>query len=87
MNFRPIILCYNIFYVLYLFNFRKYNLGGAYRRILQIPSNLSWNITHYSEKHSDLIMCDMDEMRRSSAPKNDPSIIFHRYIFQFFSVH
>ncbi|XP_033301463.1 pseudouridylate synthase 7 homolog [Bombus bifarius] len=51
---------------------KKYNLGGAYRRILQIPSNLSWNITHYSEKHSDLIMCDMDEMRRSSAPKNDP---------------
>lgn len=80
-------MSYNIFYVLYLFNFRKYSLGGAYRRILQIPSNLSWNIMHYSEKHSNLIMSDIDEMRMKSAPKNDPSITFHRYIFQFFSVH
>ncbi|CAD1471262.1 unnamed protein product [Heterotrigona itama] len=51
---------------------KKYNLGGAYRKILQIPSNLSWNIMHYSKKHSDLIMCDINEMRKSPAPKDDP---------------
>lgn len=46
---------------------------------------------HYTEKHSDLIMCDIDEMRKSSPPKDDPSItmiyiflynflIYNRYI-------
>ncbi|XP_076162636.1 pseudouridine synthase 7 [Ptiloglossa arizonensis] len=51
---------------------KKYSLGGAYRKILQIPSNVSWKIMHYKEKHSDLIMCDIDEMRKSSAPKDEP---------------
>ena len=51
---------------------KKYSLGGAYRKILQIPSNLSWKIMHYKEKHSDLIMCDIDKMRKTSAPKDEP---------------
>nr|XP_034182885.1 pseudouridylate synthase 7 homolog [Osmia lignaria] len=51
---------------------KKYSLGGTYRKILQIPSNLSWKIMHYKEKHSDLIMCDIDEMRKSTAPKDEP---------------
>ncbi|XP_017787625.1 PREDICTED: pseudouridylate synthase 7 homolog [Habropoda laboriosa] len=45
---------------------KKYSLGGTYRQILQIPSNLSWKIMHYKEKHSDLIMCDIDEMRKNT---------------------
>nr|XP_012149715.1 PREDICTED: pseudouridylate synthase 7 homolog [Megachile rotundata] len=51
---------------------KKYSLGGTYRKILQIPSNLSWKIMHYKEKHSDLIMCDIDEMRKSTPPKDEP---------------
>lgn len=54
---------------------RKYSLGGAYRKILQIPSNLSWKIMHYKERHSDLIMCDLEEMRNSSPPKDEPGIV------------
>ncbi|XP_076277705.1 pseudouridine synthase 7 [Lasioglossum baleicum] len=51
---------------------KKYSLGGAYRKILQIPTNLSWKIMHYKEKHSDLISCDIDEMRKLAAPKDNP---------------
>lgn len=61
---------------------KKYSLGGAYRKILEIPSNLSWKIMHYTEKHSDLIMCDIDEMRKSSPPKDDPNGRFKAIIIQ-----
>ncbi|XP_076643173.1 pseudouridine synthase 7 [Halictus rubicundus] len=51
---------------------KKYSLGGAYRKILQVPTNLSWKTMRYKEKHSDLISCDIDEMRKVAAPKDDP---------------
>ncbi|XP_031825669.1 pseudouridine synthase 7 [Nomia melanderi] len=51
---------------------KKYSLGGVYRKILQVPTNLSWKTMHYKERHSDLIMCDIDEMRKLSAPKDEP---------------
>lgn len=66
-----------IFYDHYL-NFRKYSLGGAYRKILEIPSNVSSKIVHYKEKHSDLIKCDIDEMRKLSSPQDDPGRMFNR---------
>ncbi|CAK9798539.1 Pseudouridylate synthase 7 homolog [Anthophora plagiata] len=61
---------------------KKYSLGGTYRHILQIPSNLSWKIMHYKEKHSDLIMCDIDEMRKSSPPKDEPEGQFKALIVE-----
>ncbi|XP_043510231.1 pseudouridylate synthase 7 homolog isoform X1 [Frieseomelitta varia] len=61
---------------------KKYTLGGAYRKILQIPSNLSWNVMHYSKKHADLIMCDINEMRKCSAPKDDPEGKYKALIIQ-----
>ncbi|CAK9816368.1 Pseudouridylate synthase 7 homolog [Anthophora quadrimaculata] len=61
---------------------KKYCLGGTYRHILQIPSNLSWKIMHYKEKHSDLIMCDIDEMRKSSPPKDEPDGQFKALIVE-----
>ncbi|KAK9306222.1 hypothetical protein QLX08_002966 [Tetragonisca angustula] len=61
---------------------KKYSLGGAYRKILQVPSNLSWNVMHYSKKHADLIMCDINEMRKCSAPKNEPEGKFKALIIQ-----
>ncbi|XP_046752545.1 pseudouridylate synthase 7 homolog [Diprion similis] len=51
---------------------RKYTLGGAYRKMLEIPSDISWRIMRYQERHDDLILCDIDEMRGLSAPKENP---------------
>ncbi|XP_076753984.1 pseudouridine synthase 7 [Xylocopa sonorina] len=51
---------------------KKYSLGGAYRKILQVPSSVSWKIMHYKEKHSDLIMCDINKMRDFPPLKDDP---------------
>lgn len=47
--------------------FRKYSLGGSYRKILGIPTNFSWKIVHYNEKHDDLILSDIDEMRKRAS--------------------
>lgn len=38
---------------------------------------------HYKEKHSDLIMCDIDEMRKSTAPKDEPGRNHNRYLIYF----
>ncbi|KAK1127843.1 hypothetical protein K0M31_003334 [Melipona bicolor] len=61
---------------------KKYNLGGAYRKILQIPSNLSWNFIRYSHKYSDLITSDINEMEKLSDPKDDPEGQFKALIIQ-----
>jgi len=49
-------------------------LSGAYRNILEIPTNLSWKIMHYENKHDDLILSDIDEMRKLTSPQDKPSI-------------
>ncbi|XP_015513155.1 pseudouridylate synthase 7 homolog [Neodiprion lecontei] len=51
---------------------RKYTLGGAYRKMLEIPSDISWRIMRYQERYDDLILCDIDEMRGLPAPKENP---------------
>lgn len=40
--------------------------------MLEIPIDLSWSIMHYKEKHDDLIVSDIDEMRKRTPPQNDP---------------
>lgn len=52
--------------------FRKYTLGGAYRKMLEVPSDLSWRVMRYNERFDELIQCDVDEMRGLPAPKEDP---------------
>lgn len=54
--------------------FRKYTLGGAYRKMLAIPSDISWRIMRYKERYDDLILCDVDEMRGLPEPKEDPGV-------------
>lgn len=51
---------------------KKYSLSGAYRKILQIPTKLSWKIMHYKEKHDNLILSDIDEIRKLKVPENNP---------------
>ncbi|KAF7391993.1 hypothetical protein HZH68_011536 [Vespula germanica] len=53
-------------------NNKKYSLGGAYRKILQIPLDLSWKIMRYKAKHDDLISSDIDEMKQVTPPKDNP---------------
>ncbi|KAL6431203.1 hypothetical protein ACFW04_007127 [Cataglyphis niger] len=53
-------------------NNKKYSLSGAYRKILQIPMKLSWKIMYYKEKHDNLILSDIDEMRKVVSPQNNP---------------
>ncbi|KAK0180099.1 hypothetical protein PV327_005775 [Microctonus hyperodae] len=51
---------------------KKYSLGGAYRRILQLPENLTWRIMNYKEIHDELIRSDIDELRGNEGPKDNP---------------
>ncbi|GAB1867119.1 Pseudouridylate synthase 7-like protein [Camponotus japonicus] len=53
-------------------NNKKYSLSGAYRKILQIPMKVSWKIMYYKNKHDNLILSDIDEMRKLASPHNDP---------------
>ncbi|XP_020706969.2 pseudouridylate synthase 7 homolog [Athalia rosae] len=51
---------------------RKYSLGGAYRKMLEIPSDMTWRVMHYNDRNDELILCDLDEMRGLPQPKDDP---------------
>ncbi|XP_014484628.1 PREDICTED: pseudouridylate synthase 7 homolog [Dinoponera quadriceps] len=51
---------------------KKYSLGGSYRTILGMPTNFSWKIMRYNEKHDDLISSDIDEMRKRTPPQDKP---------------
>lgn len=62
---------------------KKYSLGGAYRKILQVPENLSWKTMHYKEIHDELILCDIDELRGNEGPKDDPSKYTYIYLFNY----
>lgn len=55
-----IILLTNITFI----DFRKFTLGGAYRKILQVPLDLSWKVIHYNEKDEDLVISDIDRLRK-----------------------
>lgn len=43
---------------------KKFTLGGAYRKILQVPLDLSWKVIHYNEKDEDLVISDIDRLRK-----------------------
>ncbi|XP_012526540.1 pseudouridylate synthase 7 homolog isoform X2 [Monomorium pharaonis] len=53
-------------------NNKKYSLSGAYRNILEVPTNLTWKIMHYENKHDDLILSDIDEMKKVTPPQDKP---------------
>lgn len=57
---------------------KKYSLGGAYRRILQLPENLTWRIMNYKEIHDELIRTDIDELRGNEGPKDNPGKVYMR---------
>lgn len=51
-------------------------MSGAYRKIIEIPTNLSWKIMRYKEKHDNLILSDIDEMRKCKPPQDEPGKLF-----------
>ncbi|XP_063984046.1 pseudouridylate synthase 7 homolog isoform X2 [Diachasmimorpha longicaudata] len=51
---------------------QKYSLGGQYRKILQVPENMSWRIVHYNNLQADLVLADIDKMRNHDPPENVP---------------
>lgn len=38
---------------------------------------VSWKIMYYKNKHDNLILSDIDEMRKLASPHNDPGKLFH----------
>ncbi|CAD6227705.1 GSCOCG00001385001-RA-CDS [Cotesia congregata] len=42
---------------------RRFSLGGAYRKIVQVPEGLSWRVVQYDDISCDLIRSDFDEMQ------------------------
>ncbi|XP_074098708.1 pseudouridine synthase 7 isoform X2 [Cotesia typhae] len=42
---------------------RRFALGGAYRKIVQIPEGLSWRVVQYDDISCDLIRSDFDKMQ------------------------
>ncbi|XP_034945615.1 uncharacterized protein Pus7 [Chelonus insularis] len=51
---------------------KKYSLSGAYRKILEIPEDLSWRVMHYKDLRDDLIPSDINELRGNPVPKDCP---------------
>lgn len=43
-----------------VFNFRKYSLGGAYRKISMLPTNVSWKIVQYDDATLPLVASDIE---------------------------
>ncbi|XP_011504189.1 PREDICTED: pseudouridylate synthase 7 homolog isoform X2 [Ceratosolen solmsi marchali] len=60
----------------------KYTLGGSYRKILQIPQDISWKILTYANKTDDLIASDVDEMKGIEGPKDNSEGTFKALIIQ-----
>lgn len=51
---------------------REYSLGGAYRKILHLPSEVSHKLIAYSDPNIDLAQSDEDVLRRKKLP--DPIV-------------
>lgn len=41
---------------------REYSLGGSYRKILQLPKNLSWSVVRYTDPDVALAQADEDKL-------------------------
>ncbi|XP_051170995.1 pseudouridylate synthase 7 homolog isoform X5 [Leptopilina boulardi] len=49
---------------------KKFTLGGSYRKILQVPLNLSWKLCHYNKKDEDLVISDIDRLKKVEQTKD-----------------
>lgn len=52
--------------------FRTYTLSGAYRKILERVTDLSWKIMGYDVSTASLIRSDYEEIKGHPEPKNSP---------------
>ncbi|XP_014225977.1 pseudouridylate synthase 7 homolog [Trichogramma pretiosum] len=61
---------------------KKYTLSGSYRKIVQKPENLSWNLLRYANKIDDLLISDIDELKDIKAPVDNPEGKFKALVIQ-----
>ncbi|XP_059473464.1 pseudouridylate synthase 7 homolog [Neocloeon triangulifer] len=50
-------------------NVRKYSLGGAYRKMSILPTNVSWKIQHYDDVTEPLVLSDLDLIEKKEVKK------------------
>lgn len=43
-------------------SFREYTLNGSYRKILQLPKNMSWSVLRYTDPDVALAQADEDKL-------------------------
>jgi hypothetical protein len=42
---------------------KEYCLGGAYRHLIQVPTDLTWDIKTYTETTAQLVDTDLDVLK------------------------
>lgn len=62
---------------------KKYTLGGAYRKIIEVPTDFTWRIVRHMLKDDDLIASDIDEMKDLKAPGDNSDGKFKAVVLQF----
>lgn len=65
-----------------MLHFRKFTLSGSYRKIMQIPQTLEWNIIRFNNKTADLILSDLDKLRAKEEVKHEPGILSQLHFFK-----
>lgn len=55
-----------------LIGFRDYTLSGSYRKILHLPSEMSWSVMRYTDPDVPLAQADEDKLLGFDAPVTTP---------------
>ncbi len=51
--------------------YREYSLGGSYRKIMHLPSELSWSLLRYTDPDIALAQADEDKLLGFDPPQID----------------
>lgn len=54
----------------YLTCCRMFTVSGDYRKMLVLPENISWNIVHYENPDADLILTDIQKLKKEGTVEN-----------------
>lgn len=67
--------------------FRAYTLSGAYRKIVEKVTNMSWHFMHYSDPTATLIQSDIEELKGQPEPISIAGDIIKIFLIFFFMVY